>query len=734
MRDRDKTKEQLVADLERTRKQLNALEDAARSRNAALKLLSEMPAMIDDRRHWSGSWFWCPGSGKVEFERNLADCEMKPALGVKGWKVGTERWFAGEWEEIVWPDDLNSLTEDLKSILAGEENHPVFCFQTKDIPNVPPMIMATSCIRCPDEIVGDYVEPITFIAQVKKLKHTDELSKTFRESKLQDFLWSTNNNELVAAIMWDVLINVILKDYPDVLAIINNIGLPHYQEIKSLLHLMMRQNEALHAEISFLTSAIHRSHVAFFTKSEGKYSFVSPAFARLVGFSQAEIEGKTDLQLFGEGNTEDYEEILDYHSVPLRSKLVTINAGKTMTELMIVQMCEEDPDCPDDFMDWLLKPRILTAHAARLKALSGAVKSSRIPPSSWGLACIPDDVESRVESRGGVIEYESKAMRAALKMADNLAKEDCIVLITGESGSGKDYLARHIHNCSDRADGPYLSLNCAAIAPELAESELFGHEKGAFTGAVRLKRGLLELAQGGTLLLNEIGELSPALQSKLLTFLDTKKFTRVGGEKEISVTARLIAATNKDLDSAVKAGEFRKDLYYRLNVVQIDVPPLRDRPEDIPNLAQEFLMQLQKERGGPSDRKFCPADLQKLRDYYWEGNVRELRNVVERSLILAEGRRLKIDLPTARAEHEQGNELERVRQDSDLIWSVGFPPEKNLESLAKDMKRALIHEALRQAAGKKTEAARLLGISRDALYGQMDTLGISRGSKTHSPE
>ncbi len=168
-------------------------------------------------------------------------------------------------------------------------------------------------------------------------------------------------------------------------------------------------------------------------------------------------------------------------------------------------------------------------------------------------------------------------------------------MLLGESGSGKDYLARYIHNHSKRAGGPYFSVNCAAIAAQLAESELFGHEKGSFTGAQGRKRGLLELAEGGTLLLNEIGELSLPLQAKLLTFLDTKKFTRVGGEKEISVNARLIAATNRDLQKEVEAGRFRNDLFYRINVMTITVPPLRERREDLPILTREILSQLHAE-------------------------------------------------------------------------------------------------------------------------------------------
>lgn len=174
------------------------------------------------------------------------------------------------------------------------------------------------------------------------------------------------------------------------------------------------------------------------------------------------------------------------------------------------------------------------------------------------------------------IDYPSPVMQTVLAACREAAGTDSLVLLLGESGSGKDYLARYIHNHSKRAVGPYLSINCAAVPEELAESELFGHEHGAFTGTQGRKRGLLELAENGTLLLNEIGDLSLRLQAKLLTFLDTRKFTRVGGEKEVSVNARIIVATNRDLEKEAATGRFRQDLFYRLNVLSIEVPPLRE--------------------------------------------------------------------------------------------------------------------------------------------------------------
>ena len=233
--------------------------------------------------------------------------------------------------------------------------------------------------------------------------------------------------------------------------------------------------------------------------------------------------------------------------------------------------------------------------------------------------------------------YKSEAMLSTLKLAQAAAKKGSTILLLGESGSGKDYVARLIHENSGRSTGPYFSINCAAIPSELAESELFGHEKGAFTGAGARKRGLLELAEGGTLLLNEIGELPLLLQAKLLTFLDTRRFTRVGGEKEITVNVRLLAATNRDLRKEVKKGRFREDLYYRIDVLTIKVPPLRERREDIPILVGQILQRLHAELQFAKPPWIGEQTMELLKAYRWPGNVRELRNVLERAVMLSDG-------------------------------------------------------------------------------------------------
>jgi two-component system response regulator AtoC len=315
--------------------------------------------------------------------------------------------------------------------------------------------------------------------------------------------------------------------------------------------------------------------------------------------------------------------------------------------------------------------------------------------------------------RDDVPPYASEAMRATLTQALQASATGSIVLLLGESGSGKDYLARFVHDHSKLASGPFFAINCAAVSPELAESELFGHEPGAFTGARGRKRGLLELAEGGTLLLNEIGELSMPMQAKLLTFLDTRSFNRVGGETQIKVNARLIAASNRELEKEVSEKRFRSDLFYRLNVFSIRMPPLRQRIDDLPILVKEIMEELAEEMALTDVPSVDTQALKALANYHWPGNVRELRNVLERSLMLSG--KGQIDLGSLG--------LEGGRQES---WSftVSFPTEKSIHDVARDMKRALVTEALRRADGSRQVAARLLGISRHALAYQMKSIGM----------
>jgi len=314
-----------------------------------------------------------------------------------------------------------------------------------------------------------------------------------------------------------------------------------------------------------------------------------------------------------------------------------------------------------------------------------------------------------------VLHSESVAMRKTVEQAKRAAAQDGIVLLLGESGTGKDHLARWIHQQSRRSDGPFFAINCAAVSRDLAESELFGHEPGAFTGTRGRKRGLLELAEKGTLLLDEIGELEPALQSKLLTFLDTREFLRVGGEKRVRVDARILAATNRDLALEVENGRFRKDLYYRINVLPIQVPPLRERREDIPLLVEEMLGRLTAEMGLAERPQVESRARDAMVSYFWPGNVRELRNVVERAIIVAG--RAPITPADLALEGETNSEFSIV---------VRFPNERQtLHDITRDVAKGLISEALRRG-GTKQDAARLLNISRHALAHQLRALELEK--------
>lgn len=304
----------------------------------------------------------------------------------------------------------------------------------------------------------------------------------------------------------------------------------------------------------------------------------------------------------------------------------------------------------------------------------------------------------------------SAKMQAALSMVERVAATNSTVLLGGESGVGKDLIARAIHEKSRRASGPFIKINSTAIPENLLESELFGYEKGAFTGATTSKPGKFELADKGTLFLDEIGDVPGAIQVKLLRVLQEREFERLGGTKTVKVDVRLLAATNRDLREALEQGTFREDLYYRLNVVPIDIAPLRERKEDIPDLVELFISRF----AGDSGKKISgttPDAMKILTDHYWPGNVRELQNVIERACALANG-------PVLGAED--------IRLDSRAPKHAGpnngFLPEgMTLEQWEDEM----VREALRRANGNKSQAARLLGLSRNALRYRLSKIGIA---------
>jgi transcriptional regulator with PAS, ATPase and Fis domain len=304
----------------------------------------------------------------------------------------------------------------------------------------------------------------------------------------------------------------------------------------------------------------------------------------------------------------------------------------------------------------------------------------------------------------------SSKMQEVLALAERVAATVSTVLIGGESGVGKDLIARLIHQRSSRAAGPFVKINSTAIPENLLESELFGYEKGAFTGAAASKPGKFELADKGTLFLDEIGDIPPVTQVKLLRVLQEREFERLGGTRTIKVDVRLIAATNRDLRVALEEGTFREDLYYRLNVVPIDLPPLREHKEDIPDLVHLFLSRL-AERSKKAQPGISSEALQKLVEFHWPGNVRELENIVERACALTTGAMIE----------PSDIHIDRLPPRDSLGEAALLPEGKTLDQWEDD----LIREAYRRANGNKSEAARMLGLSRNALRYRLEKIGIS---------
>jgi DNA-binding NtrC family response regulator len=294
------------------------------------------------------------------------------------------------------------------------------------------------------------------------------------------------------------------------------------------------------------------------------------------------------------------------------------------------------------------------------------------------------------------------------------------VLITGESGTGKELIARAIHRNSAVASGPFVKVNCAAIAPDLIESELFGHEKGAFTGAVAQKRGLFEVAENGTIFLDEIGDMSPNAQAKVLRVLQTGEFTRVGGEKTLITNARVVAATNKDLEKAVAEGGFREDLFFRLNVVPILSPPLRDRADDITLLVSAFMSQC-CEDNGLGEKHIEQGVLDKLKDYDWPGNVRELRNVVERMVIMSDELVLMRDLPP-----DLGGRSPKSSAAAEPNDDVRRYYDRTLREFREAAESDFIRFKLDEHDWNISRTAQTLGIERTNLHKRMRALGIHR--------
>jgi transcriptional regulator with PAS, ATPase and Fis domain len=349
------------------------------------------------------------------------------------------------------------------------------------------------------------------------------------------------------------------------------------------------------------------------------------------------------------------------------------------------------------------------AEAARRDAESREV-AARLEAQ---VATLTRELEARSGHRRVI--GRSRLWKDVLAHAARVAKTETTVLLTGESGTGKEVIARFIHHASRRSNGPFVAINCAALPDQLLESELFGHERGAFTGAVSAHPGRIEQASNGVLFLDEVGEMAPTVQAKLLRVLEEREFMRLGSTRVQRADIRVIAATNRDLHAAMQRGEFREDLYYRLGVFEIALPPLRDRIEDVLELADSFLVQIGETVGKPAAGISRDAREQLLA-YAWPGNVRELRNAIERAVILADGGHIRSEhLPVTAPRPAPAVAAEPAPSSPLPVGGV------NLEAI----ERSLVVKALAQARHNKTRAAKLLGLTRAQLYSRIEKYGLA---------
>ncbi len=327
--------------------------------------------------------------------------------------------------------------------------------------------------------------------------------------------------------------------------------------------------------------------------------------------------------------------------------------------------------------------------------------------------------------QGGIV-GSSPVLRRIMDQARAVAETTATVMITGESGTGKEMLARFIHNISPRARGPFIACNIAALPESLVESELFGHEKGAFTGASARRQGRFEMANTGTLFLDEIGELSQAMQVKLLRVLQERQFERLGGKDTITVDIRVISATNRDLEQMIENGQFREDLYYRLNIVNLELPPLRERPDDIPILANHFAQKASTKYDRPTPT-FSTGLLKLLTTYRWPGNIRELENVIERAVVISTSPVLDESVLPDKVRSLANNAGQTPAQTKvpqlELIDGL-LPPELSFETAISNFKRQLVRQALRECNGSRSEAAHRLKISRQYLHRLINELNV----------
>ncbi len=374
------------------------------------------------------------------------------------------------------------------------------------------------------------------------------------------------------------------------------------------------------------------------------------------------------------------------------------------------------------------------AKAAAAAIRAGAKEYIPLPPDEELIAAVLEVIAEETHS----VIHGSEAMRRTLAMAEQVAPSDASVLITGESGTGKEVIARFIHRKSARASKPFIAVNCAAIPANLMESELFGHEKGSFTGAQARRIGKFEEANGGTLLLDEISEMDIGLQAKLLRAIQEREIDRVGGNKPIKVNIRIIATSNRDLEAEARKGTFREDLYFRLNVINLHLPKLSDRLDDIPPLADYFIEKYSKANGMPT-RKMTHAAIEKLRGHSWYGNVRELENIMHRAVLMAQGNAIDenaILLPTRKDAPAAASAPSPV---SPLVVPAAnqpaAAPSKRSDLVGRtveDVEKELIIDTLNHCLGNRTQAAQVLGISIRTLRNKLKQYSEDSSLRTGS--
>ncbi len=429
------------------------------------------------------------------------------------------------------------------------------------------------------------------------------------------------------------------------------------------------------------------------------------------------------------------------HVEDLESALVALRAGQGADVIMI----EVRQDI-DKLVTMLVRERfnlpviacgVQPDKEAAVRAIkAGAKEYIPLPPDEQLIAAV---LEAITEESDTVIQT-SPAMKKTLSMADQVAPSDASILITGESGTGKEVMARYIHQKSKRAQGPLISVNCAAIPENLLESELFGHEKGAFTGAVARRVGKFEEADGGTMFLDEISEMDMKLQAKLLRVLQEREVDRVGGSKPVKVNIRIIATSNRALPEEVKAGRFREDLYFRLNVINLQLPPLRARTEDIPPLAKHFVEKYSTANGIPA-RPITEGAMNKLLAYHWPGNVRELENTLHRAVLLARGDQIDEEaillsaMPDALAPAVAmgGGAVSAPSLPQMPAPVLASPPSGLVGRTVDSVEQELILDTLQHCLGNRTHAANILGISIRTLRNKLKLYSDQGAAITPAP-